>query len=126
MHKQIFAGDRWSRLAEKGGHPQRLLWASTGTKNPDDSEVKYVEPLIGPDTVNTMPMKTLKAYRDQGRPQARLEEDMEHARRVLSQLPRLDIDLEKVSGRLEDEGIAKFQKPFDQLLKTLEEELQAA
>ena len=98
---------------------QRLLWASTGTKNPDYSDVKYVEALIGPDTVNTVPLETLDAYRDHGEPKARLEQDVKKARRVLERLPELGISIDNVTGQLEDEGVEKFNKPFDKLLATL-------
>lgn len=86
--------------------PQRLLWASTGTKNPAYSDVMYVEPLIGRDTVNTLPMETLEAYRDHGRPAATLEEGVAEAQAVLDRLPELDIDLDNVARQLEDEGVA--------------------
>ena len=103
----------------QGARPQRLLWASTGTKNPDYSDVKYVEALIGPDTVNTAPLETLDAYRDHGDPQARLEQDVEQARWVLERLPELGIDIDKATQQLEDEGVEKFNKPFDKLMETL-------
>ena len=77
IYKEIFGSDRFEKLADQGARAQRLLWASTGTKNPDYSDVKYVEALIGPDTVNTAPMETLDAYRDHGDPKARLEQDVD-------------------------------------------------
>ncbi len=95
------------------------LWASTSTKNPDECDVKYVEALIGPDTVNTAPLETLNAYRDHGHPQARLEQDIEEARLVLERLSELGISLDKVTQQLEDDGVVKFSKPFDKLLQTL-------
>ena len=98
---------------------QRLLWASTGTKNPGYSDVKYVEALIGPDTINTVPVETLDAYRDHGDPQARLEQDVQRAGWVLDRLADLGIRLDKLTQQLEDEGVAKFNKPFDKLLETL-------
>ena len=100
--------------------PQRLLWASTGTKNPDYSDVKYVEALIGPDTVDTVPVETLDAYRDHGDPKARLEQDVQQAGWVLERLPELGISIDKVTQQLEDEGVEKFNKPFDKLMETLE------
>jgi transaldolase len=126
IYQEITSGERWKPLAAKGAHPQWLLWASTSTKNPDYSDVKYVEPLIGPETVNTMPMDTLEAYRDHGEPQARLEADIEEARRVLAQLSGLDLDIDAATQQLESEGIEKFCKPFDALLQTLERELASA
>ena len=118
-YKEIFGGDRYRKLATQGTRVQRLLWASTGTKNPDFSDVKYVEALIGPETVNTTPIETLDAYRDHGEPKARLEQDAEQAGWVLRQLPELGINLEKVTQQLEDEGVEKFSKPFDKLMETL-------
>jgi transaldolase len=119
IYKEIFGGDRFGKLAAQGARVQRLLWASTGTKNPDYSDVKYVEALIGPDTVNTAPLETLDAYRDHGEPKARLEQDVQEARGVLEQLPELGIRIDHVTRQLEDEGVEKFNKPFDKLMETL-------
>ncbi len=119
IYKEIFGSERFKKLAAQGARVQRLLWASTSTKNPDHSDVKYVEALIGPDTVNTAPLETLDAYRDHGEPKARLEQDVEEARRVLERLPELGISIDKVTQRLEDEGVDKFNKPFDKLMETL-------
>jgi transaldolase len=119
IYKEIFGGDRFMKLAAQGARDQRLLWASTSTKNPDYSDVKYVEALIGRDTVNTVPMETLDAYRDHGEPKARLEEDVEEGSRVLRRLPELGIGIDDVTRQLEDEGVDKFDKPFDKLLTTL-------
>ena len=118
IYKEIF-GDRFRTLAAQDARVQRLLWASTGTKNPAESDVKYVEALIGRDTVNTVPLETLDAYRDHGEPQARLEKDVKHARWVLEQLPALDLSIDNVTRKLEDEGVEKFNKPFDKLMETL-------
>ncbi len=119
IYKEIVGGPRFKDLAGKGARPQRLLWASTGTKNPYYSDVKYVDSLIGPDTVNTVPVETLEAYRDHGDPQARLEQDVQRAGWVLARLPELGIDIDKVTQQLEDEGVEKFNKPFDKLMETL-------
>ena len=121
MYKEIFGSDRFKKLADKGARAQRLLWASTGTKNPDYSDVKYIESLIGPDTVNTVPVETLDAYRDHGDPKARLEQDVERAAWVLERLSELGISINKVTQQLEDEGVEKFNKPFDKLMETLKE-----
>ncbi len=121
VYKEIFGSARFKRLADKDARTQRLLWASTGTKNPDYSDVKYVESLIGPDTVNTIPVETLDAYRDHGDPQARLEQDAARAGWVLERLPELGINIDKVTQQLEDEGVQKFKKPFDKLMETLKE-----
>ena len=119
MYKEIFHGARFAALAAKGARPQRLLWASTSTKNPAYSDVKYVEPLIGANTINTMPPETVDAYRDHGRPAARLEDDVVHARQVLTNLAELGIDIDQVTQQLEDEAVAKFDKPFDSLMAAL-------
>jgi transaldolase/glucose-6-phosphate isomerase len=126
MYKEIFDSERFHKLAARGARPQRLLWASTSTKNPAYSDVKYVEALIGPDTVNTVPLETLNAYRDHGDPAPRLEEDVAEVREVLDLLPQVGIDIAQVTQQLEDEGVEKFNKPFDQLMVTLEEERDAA
>jgi transaldolase len=119
IYKEVFGSDRFKKLADRGARVQRLLWASTSTKNPDYSDVKYVESLIGPDTVDTAPIETLDAYRDHGDPKARLEQDVEEAGWVLERLPELGISIGKVTQQLEDEGVEKFDEPFDQLMETL-------
>ncbi len=119
IYKKIFGTIRYKSLMEKGARVQRLLWASTSTKNPNYSDVKYVEALIGPDTVNTAPPETLDAYRDHGKPKARLEQDVREARRVLELLPELGINIDNVTRQLEVEGVEKFIKPFDKLMETL-------
>ncbi|HTY24545.1 MAG TPA: transaldolase [Desulfomonilaceae bacterium] len=126
IYKEIFIGERWENLTQNGARTQRVLWASTSTKNPAYSDVKYVEALIGPDTVNTLPLETLKAYRDHGQPAARLEQDLESSYGVLEQLSRLGISLDEVSQQLENEGIEKFVKPFEKLLNALEEKRREA
>ena len=124
IYRRVFSTERFKNLAAKGARTQRVLWASTSTKNPDYSDVKYVEPLIGPDTINTMPPETLEAYRDHGNPAPRLEEGVDQATAVLQLLPELHIDINQVTQQLEDEGIDKFNKPYDSLLKTLEDKRQ--
>jgi transaldolase/transaldolase/glucose-6-phosphate isomerase len=126
IYKEVFGSDRFKVLEAKGAKPQRLLWASTGTKNKAYSDVMYVEELIGPNTVNTVPVKTLDAYRDHGNPAARLEENAEEAKQVLQQLKEVGIDLDAITQKLEDEGIQKFIKPFDHLLQTIEQKRQEA
>ena len=118
----VFHGDRFQRLADLGAMPQRLLWASTGTKNPAYSDIKYVEELIGPDTVNTIPVKTLDAFRDHGRAEATLSRGMAEAEAVLARLAGLGIDLEEGMAHLEEDGIRKFIQPFDSLFQKLDEE----
>jgi transaldolase len=119
IYKEMFGSDRFEKLKPRGAMVQRLLWASTSTKNPAYSDVKYVEALIGPDTVNTAPLETLDGYRDHGEPKGRLEEDLKEAQAVLERLPELGIDIDDVTRQLEDEGVAKFNQPFDKLMETL-------
>ena len=126
IYEELFASERYRALERKGARTQRLLWASTSTKNPDYSDVKYVEPLIGPDTINTMPGETLDAYRDHGQPADRVRDDMSAYGRKLEQLGELGIDLDEITQALEDEGVDKFIKPFDKLMGTLAEELRKA
>ncbi|MGC9317343.1 MAG: transaldolase [Armatimonadota bacterium] len=120
IYKEIFGDARFQRLRDAGARVQRLLWASTSTKNPEYSDVKYVEPLIGPETVNTLPMETIDAYRDHGDPGDRLEEGVDEAREVLDLLAEVGIDIDEVTAQLVDEGIEKFNNPFDDLMETLE------
>jgi transaldolase len=120
MYKEIFGSERFAKLADKGAQKQRLLWASTGTKDPSFSDVKYVEALIGADTVDTIPMETLDAYRDHGEPKSRLEDDVDKAKLILQQLPELGIDIDILTEQLEHEGVDKFNEPFDKLMETLE------
>jgi transaldolase len=120
VYKEVFGGDRFRRLAGKGARTQRLLWASTGTKNPAYSDVKYVEALIGRDTIDTVPVETLDDYRDHGRPEDRLEQDVAQSMEALGRLPELGIDLGKVTEQLEDEGVEKFNRAFDELMQVLD------
>ena len=126
IYKKIFRNERFQKLADQGARPQRLLWASTSTKNPEYSDVKYVEALIGQDTVNTLPQETIKAYRDHGSPTARLEEDLDAAGDVLERLFALGIDIDNITQQLEDEGIEKFNKPYDSLMETLKKKRASA
>jgi transaldolase/glucose-6-phosphate isomerase len=109
----------WERLAAAGAHPQRLLWASTSTKNPEYSDVRYIEELIGRDTVTTVTTATLKAFRDHGRLRASLESDVDKAREQLEALAPLGISLTDVTDRLLEDGVMRFSKSFDTLLTTL-------
>ncbi len=126
LSKEIFGDERFKKLASQGARSQRLLWASTSTKNPSYSDVKYVEPLIGPDTVNTMTLETLKNYRDHGAPGRRIEENVDAARRALDELGKLGINMDEVTQTLEDEGVQKFIKPYDRLLETMKRKQAAA
>lgn len=121
IYKEMFAQEQYRELADEGARTQRLLWASTSAKNPAYSDVKYVEALIGMDTVNTIPLETLNAYRDHGNPQARLENELDSAQNTLAALAQLGIDLDQVTQQLEDEGVDKFAKSYDHLIKTIDE-----
>ncbi len=126
MYREIFSSDRFMTLAGMGAMKQRLLWASTSTKNPSYSDVKYVEALIGPETVNTLPLETIHAYRDHGDPASRLEENVGVSRTVLNSLPSIGIDIDAVTKQLEDEGVRKFVDAYEALLKALSEKREAA
>lgn len=120
IFKNIFSQPAFTKLAEQGARPQRLLWASTSSKNPLDSDVKYVEALIGPSTINTLPLETLSAYRDHGKPDSRLEKGLDEAHQTLESLLELGIDIDEVTQQLENEGVEKFIVPFDRLMATLQ------
>ena len=119
IYKEMFGSDRFRKLAEKGARAQKLLWASTGTKNPGYSDIKYVEELIGKNTINTIPPGTMNAYRDHGHPKARLELDLEQAERVMNALPELGINIDVITQQLEDEGVDKFNKQFDKIMSII-------
>jgi transaldolase len=119
-YKDIFSGPRWVFLADKGATPQRLLWASTSTKNPDYPDTMYVDELAGPDTVNTMPEETIRAFQGHGSPEARLESGLEAARELLDDLTSAGVDYTDVTDTLEREGVEKFAASFHHLLHSLE------
>lgn len=122
IYKEEFGSERFKALAAKGAKPQRLLWASTSVKNKDYPPLMYLEALIGPDTVDTVPKETLSIYRESGHPASRLEDGLEEARYHLYQLEVvLGISLPEVTRKLEEEGIQKFIKPFDSLMKVIED-----
>ena len=116
----ISNGERWERLAEHGARVQRPLWASTGTKNPTYPDTTYVDSLIGPDTVNTVPPATLQAFKDHGHPDSTLETSLEDAAAYLEQLRALDIDLNAVTQKLLEDGVIAFIKSYDALLQSIE------
>jgi transaldolase len=120
LFEDRFAGSRWDRLVAAGAKVQRPLWASTSTKNPDYPDTLYVDTLIGPDTVNTMPDSTLDAFEDHGVLARTVDADLDGARGVFAALGDLGVDLDDVARVLEDEGVAAFAKSFDELLVTLE------
>jgi transaldolase / glucose-6-phosphate isomerase len=117
--KAIFEGERWQGLAATGARKQRVLWASTSTKNPNYRDVMYVEELLGPDTVNTMPPATLEDFRDHGRLRASLEEDIQSAQDTMEILAQVGISMQAVTAKLLEEGVRLFAEPFDKLLDTL-------
>ena len=121
IFEESLGSAQWQALAAQGARPQRLLWASTSTKDPSFSPVKYVEELVVPNTVNTMPLDTINAYRRLGRPELRLERHLAEASDTREGLERVGIDLEAVAVQLEREGVAKFIEPFDRLQKWLED-----
>src|SRR5205807_9888656 len=114
-YKRLFSGARWEKLKAKGAKPQRLLWASTGTKNKDYSDVLYVEELIGANTINTMPPATVEAFRDHGRLRDSLEENIEDAERVLEQLEKSGISLDDITAELVKDGVKLFADAADKL-----------
>ncbi|MFC7666893.1 transaldolase family protein [Hymenobacter humi] len=120
MYKEIFSGPRWEALQAQGAETQRLLWASTGNKNPKYDDLKYVENLIGPKTVNTVPVETLDIFRERGQPAVRLEEGLDKAREVLRRLPELGINLEEQTNFLEVDGAKKFNEPFGKLMLSID------
>lgn len=125
IFEETLATSQWQALAAQGARPQRLLWASTSTKDLSYSPIKYVEELVVPGTVNTMPLETLNAYRRLGRPELRLERHLAEGSDAREGLERLDVDLEAVAQQLEREGVAKFIEPFDRLQRWLEERRRA-
>jgi transaldolase len=118
--REVFGGARFAKLAAQGVAVQRPLWASTSTKDPAYPDLYYVEALIGPDTVDTIPPETFAAYKDHGNPQVRIEEDLDGARAAFAGLAELGIDESVVYKELEEEGIKKFADSYDQLLKAVE------
>lgn len=118
--REVFGSERLRKLADKGVALQRPLWASTSTKDPAYPDLYYVEALVAPDTVDTIPPETFTAYKDHGDPKVRIEEDLEGARAAFSGIAELGIDESKVYQELEDEGVKKFADSFDQLLKAVE------
>ncbi len=125
-YQSVIESPRWQTLAKAGADVQRLLWASTSTKDPAYSEVKYVEPLIAKDTVNTLPMNTLNAYREQGQPELRIDQSIAEADDVMIQLADLGVDIPAVTQALEEEGIKKFVEPYEAILNKLDQLRQAS
>jgi len=122
--QQVFAGERWERLQAKGARVQRPLWASTSTKNPEYRDVIYVEELIGPDTVDTIPLATLKAFAEHGQVRRTVDIDLDRARADLATLQELGVDLDDVTAQLQVEGVEKFAKAFHQMIQAVGEKLE--
>ncbi|HTR96913.1 MAG TPA: transaldolase [Candidatus Acidoferrales bacterium] len=118
--EEVFGGERFARLSSRGARVQRPLWASTSTKNPAYRDVLYVEELIGPDTVNTMPPQTLAAFNDHGVAEVRIRRDLDRARALFRRLPELGVPIDALIGQLEDEGVKAFAKSYDELLEAIE------
>jgi len=125
-YKQVFAGERWEFLASKGASAQRCLWASTSTKNPAYSDVLYVEELIGPETVNTLPEKTIRAFQDHGRVRPSLEEGVDEAHRLLERLASAGVDYDDVTEKLERDGVDAFADSFAKLMNGIRTRAAAA
>src|SRR5690554_6714730 len=119
IYLEMIASDRFKKLEEKGAQRQRVLWASTSTKDPSFSDVLYVETLIGKDTINTLPMETIDAFRDHGKVTDSLKEGIEDAKKTLEKLKQKGIDIDEITQKLENEGIDKFNKAYDKLLKSI-------
>ena len=126
LYEKHYSSGRWTALADKGAHPQRLLWASTSTKNPNYPDTMYVEPLIGPETVNTLPPETIAQYLDHGDPADRIHDGWNEVHANLTALATVGIDLKLTANRLEEEGLVKFVEPFEKLAKLLEAKRKSA
>ncbi|MGA9314940.1 MAG: transaldolase [Solirubrobacteraceae bacterium] len=122
-YQQTFQGQRWAYLAGKGATPQRVLWASTSTKNPAYPDTLYVDELIGPDTVNTMPEETILAFQDHGTPRATLAEGLAEAQTLLDELAKAGVDYDELTETVEREGVEKFEASFTELLDSLKAKL---
>jgi transaldolase/glucose-6-phosphate isomerase len=125
-YKKIFSGPRWEALASKGAQTQRVLWASTSTKDPKLSDVYYVEALIGKDTVDTIPPATLDAFRDHGKPRASLEENVAGAQEVMDALAKSGVSMKAVTTQLTEDGAKLFQEAFDKLLGAVKQQVPQA
>jgi transaldolase len=119
--QEIFSGERWENISRRGAKVQRVLWASTSTKNPTYSDVHYIEPLIGPNTINTMPIATFNAFRDHGHVELTIDKGLEDAKATFKKLGELKIDLEAIAEKLQLDGIAAFTESYNSLLNSLKE-----
>ena len=124
IYLEMISSDRFKKLEEKGAQRQRVLWASTSTKDPSFSDVKYVEALIGKETINTLPMETIDAFRDHGKASESLITEIDEANKVMADLKEMGIDIDEIAQKLEDEGVEKFNKAYDKLLKSIADQKQ--
>lgn len=124
IYLEMIASDRFKKIEAKGAQRQRVLWASTSTKDPSFSDVLYVETLIGKDTINTLPMKTIDAFRDHGKAAETLTKGLDQANKAMDYLKEKGIDIDIITQKLEDEGIEKFNKAYDQLLESIDDQKQ--
>jgi transaldolase len=124
IYKEVFFSERFKKLEEKGAKKQKVLWASTSSKDPAFSDVKYVEALIGPNTINTLPLETIEAFRDHGNAVSDLENNVEKSSQELQQIKDKGINIDDITQQLEEEGVQKFNKAYDQLLKAIESKTQ--
>ena len=122
---EVTASPRWKALSAKGAHVQRLLWASTSTKNPAYLDVLYVQELVAKDTVNTMPPATFEAWKDHGRPELSLLRNLETADRMISQIRAAGVDLDRITEDLIDDGVKKFSQSYDQVIQAIQTKVQA-
>lgn len=120
-YQELFTSDRWKKLADQGAVTQRVLWASTSTKNPDYRDVIYVEELIGSDTINTLPDATLAAFRDHGKLSASLESGLTDARAIMHTVAEIGISMDEVADQLVKEGVKKFVEPFEDLINAIDQ-----
>lgn len=123
ISEEIFSSERWKKLADKGARKQRLLWASTSTKNPDYRDVLYVEELIGPDTVNTMPPDTIEAFLDHGKVESTLDKGIDEAKQQLQKLKELGISINDITYKLLNDGVKSFSDSFESLIASIKEEV---
>jgi transaldolase len=128
VYQEMFAdGSKiWRELKNQGASRQRVLWASTSTKDPRYSDVKYIEEMIGPDSVNTVPEQTLEAFRDHGKAELTITKDVEQARQALQTLDEVGVDLEQITQNLEEAGVRSFAEAYDALLDTIQERKEQA
>lgn len=120
IYKEVFQSERFKKLEKQGAKSQKVLWASTSVKDPSFSDVKYVEALIGPDTINTLPLETIEAFRDHGKTENHLENNLLNANKVLQQLKENGINIDDITQKLEAEGVEKFNNAYDKLLNAID------